>query len=447
MKKILLILLTIPLLFSCKDDELESFDVDLSTLDVSFTPYEGGAYMNYTLPPNADIYGIQAKYKDWTGKEMLVKGTHANNQLDLFGFNEAASNIPVAITLIDHKGNHSEQVNKTFATLSSSSFSIFDELEVAPHWNGFRVTYPELDSHIEGFMNIYFVGKDPVSKEIDTIRTTTLPLMKDGYNYMYTDIQEEDNTGQVTVVVKTEDNRGNIMRTQVFENIEVSMSTKFPSDQIGFEGSSVEGGSEIYGSEFLFDGLLRGERCLEGNDDRKYYVYKSEPGAEFDSTTNVITLDLQDAKEIAWIRIYSQLCAKLPSSRTPNQIFRMRLHLQFYYPSHVILYGANDKDAPETEWVYLSEYYEHPQIDQTSRWSFPGFDPENYYTNDELEKFKAQDPNYIQLNVNITGNQYRYVKVRVKETHFTQMESGSLTGYTGEFTMEELEVYVKKEND
>ncbi len=441
MKQLLFIILIASLLFSCKEDEEAIFDVDLSDLEVAFVPFEGGAYMNYTLPDNPEIYGIQVRYKDFKGKDILIKGTHTNTQVELFGFNEAQSEVPAEIVLLDLDGNPSKPVHQTFSTLPSPALGVFDDLQVVSHWNGFRVSYPAFSGRFEGYMHIYFVGINPETHLTDSLLVSSLPFTKQGRTVKYSDIDDET-IDKVTVVIKTEDLRGNFVKKQVIENVEVARAGKFNSGNIAFDGSSVEDDIKKMGWKYLFDGDVRGEQCLYNGNHLKYYSYKSEVGAEFDGR-NVITLDLLGGEEIAWIRIYSHLCAKIPDLY--GRYFSMKLDYQYFYPNHVTLYGTNDINAPEEEWVELSYYYESATLDRKDRWTFPAFDDENFYTIDELDLFREADPNYIQLDCDITGNQYRYLKVKINETAYYISEAGVESYRTGEFGMEELEVYVKAE--
>ncbi len=430
------------MLWACKKENDAVFNVDLTDLQVSFEAYEGGAYMNYTLPPNTDIYGIQAKYRDFKGEEIFVKGTHNSNQLELFGFNNASAEVPVEISLIDMDGNLSETIERTFSTLPSVAISIYDELEVTTHWNGFRVSYPVIEGRAQGYMNIYYVGTNPETNLIDSLLVSSLPFNNNGYTFRYTDIP--DSTLQdVTVVVKTEDARWNTVGKKLYENIPITRAGLFDSSKIEFTGSSEEDEDKKMGWKYLFDGDLKGVQCLTNGDVAKYFAYKSEKEAEYDGN-NVITLDLQDANQIAWIRIYSVISAKIPDEY--GRYYKMKLFWQFYYPNYVTLYGASNADDPESEWTELSYYYESGTAESESRWTWPAYDDEDFYTVEELDLFKAADPNYIQLDCDITGDTFRYLKVKINETFHVKTNTYEY-GTTGEFGMEELEVYVKKDEE
>ncbi len=437
MKKYFLIILISMIFFSCNDEKIV-FDADLTDLQVSFDPYEGGAYMNYTLPSNTDIYGIEVKYLDFKGDEIIVKGTHTGNKIDLFGFNRAQE-VDVEISLLDHDNNKSEAIIKTFTTLSSAAISVFDELAVVSNWGGFRVSYPELKGRSEGTMNIYYVGTNPkTQEELDTLPIVSLPLLDKGSVYRYSGINDL-NIKDVTVVIKTEDARGNEVKTKIFEKVEVAHAAKFSSENIVFTGSSREDEKAKVGSAYLFDGDIRGVQSLANGYDTKFYSYVSEKNAEFDN--NVITLDLQNGKEVAWIRIYSHLSAKVPNSISSvgGGMITMKLEYQWYYPSSVTLYGTNDIDAVEEEWTELSSFYQNSQLSRNDSWIAPAYDPESFYTISQLDLFKEAEPNFIQLSCDITGNSYRYLKVKINET-FNHSEQTK-----GEFGMEELEVFVKSE--
>ena len=444
MKKYLLILFIASIFFSCNDDEKIIFDADLSDLVVSFEPFEGGAIMNYTLPSNTEIYGIMAKYKDYNGKEITVKGTHSNNSVELFGFNAAEDAVPVEVFLIDVEDNLTKPVIKSFSTLQSAALTVLDKIEVFPHWDGFRVKYPEISGRSEGYINIYYIGVNPKTNEIDSLLVSSMPISKDGRNVQYTQLDDKS-IEDVTVIVKTEDARGNVVKKKVYDNVEVAHSEQFDPQILlqGFEGSSVEDDSRKYGYKYLFDGDRKGEQCLTKGNSSKLYSYKSELGAEFND--NVITLDLQNEEEIAWVRIYSHLSALMPNNAMGGmQLTKMKLEFQWYYPNHVTLYATNDKDAPESEWSELSEFKEYAQLDRENRWTYPAFDAEEFYTINEFDLFQKAKPNYIQLNCNISGIGYRYLKIKINETFY--LDSGSYqSGNTGEFGMEELEVFVKSE--
>ncbi len=441
MKKYFLIILITSILFSCSDDDKKVFNVDLKDLSVSFEPYEGGAYMNYTLPANTDIYGIQAMYKDAQGNNITVKGTHTSERLDLFGFNTAGEDIPVKISLIDLDGNLSETLDKTFSTLNSAAVSIFDNLTVTSHWNGFRVDYPKFAGRHDGVINIYYIGINPENNREEPLPIVSMPFFADGYSFKYSGI-EDISVDDLTIVVRTEDGRGKTVKEQIYEKVPIAHAEKFPSKDIVFEGNSEESDINKTGWKYLFDGDVRGEQQLLNGDHKKLYSYISEEGAEFDER-NVLTLDLQKEKEISEVRIYSHLSARMPIDRKMRTVKEQH---KFMYPNSVTIYGTNDKDASKEEWVELNSFYQHPELlwSEKTCWIYPAFDEENFYTVSEVELLRMADPNYIYLTCDVTGNSYRYIKLVINETFYLKSSTFE-QGTNGQFAMEEVEIFVKSE--
>lgn len=440
MKRYILLIAALVSLFSCIDDESTLFDVDLTGLEISFVPFEGGAYMNYALPANADIYGIQVKYHDFNGQKIMMKRSHTCKQIELVGFNEAQENVPIEIVLLDNENRVSEIITKTFSTLNSAAYGI--ELEIASHWNGFRVTYPEVEGLTTGIVNIYYVGVNPKTQNVDSLLVSSLPIYKEGYTFKYSSINDEE-LDDVTVVVKTEDSRGNFVKT-IVKTVDIAHAGQFNSSDIGFTGSSVEDDIKKTGWKYLFDGDKKGLQCLQGGDVTKYYSYMSEVGAEFDDNKNVLTLDLQSEKQIASMRIYSHLSVIFPASYTGGLLGVMKNAYRYYYPNHVTLYGTNDPHSSEEEWEELATYYESALLDLKECWIAPAYDTENYFTPLEVDLFKAEDPNYLEFNCDITGEYYRYLKVKIHQTYYYKSATYE-NGKTGQFGLEELEIYVEKE--
>ncbi len=453
MKKIFLILLT-AVLFSCNNDDATVFNVDPAEVQINFTPYEGGCYVDYTLPGNTDIYGIKLTYKDFQGKRVSLIGTHTNSALNLFGFHKPVTNHPVEIRLVDKNGNESKVEQKTFSTLESVSLSIFNDLEVFPHWNGFRLSLPAVSESSSGALNVYYVGKNKETGTIDTIFVDMYAYSSKSRTVLYSNF-EPGAYQDIDVVLRSEDNRGNFVKTEVY-NVSVEEAVKFDGE-IKFEGSSMEvnGATERTGAEYLFDGDKTGLQNFKYGKSDRYYSFISEPKAEFDSVKNVFSLDLGVEKEIAGIRIYSHLSAQLINSRTGSGFVFMKQDNELKYPSKVTLYGAESADAPESEWVKIGSYSQDGRIDAAStglsnisdKWIYPSVNKDLAFYPDQLNDFmeKAEkNPCFISASCLITGTSYRYLKLRVNETFYRVSSEGTVSGKTGQIAMEELEVYVKK---
>lgn len=70
MKKIFLFILTTVLFFCCQDDEKIIFNADISEVEFSSSPFNGGVTLYYKLPQKTDIFFVMAKYLNYRGEEV-----------------------------------------------------------------------------------------------------------------------------------------------------------------------------------------------------------------------------------------------------------------------------------------------------------------------------------------------------------------------------------------
>lgn len=459
MKKIYILLLLLLGLsmtwLSCDNDDVEVFKVDTTDLQLKFTPYAGGAILDYTLPDDPNIYSIKVRYENEFGEQLTHQGTYTSNSLDLSGFANAQDQVPVEITLVSKEGLESETKTEYFSTLVSPTVQMFEDITVSAYWDGFRVTIPAIEDENarNGRLNIYYLGTNPVTQELDTLPAfDPYPLQAYADTLLFTkikDIKIED----VTVVIKSEDNNEHFVRKEVYENIKTPHPRMLAPEEFVFsteaETETKAGNFIEFHENYLFDGDKKGETCLHGQSLFKQYTYQTKPGAEFDDETNVFSITPNQAQSLAWVRIYAPLNIRLPNAGHYVGI----PFIDFYRnaPSHVIVYGAASVDAPESEWVQLTEYYQdwRPRIGLkgddfynflTQWWWYPSSThcPEQYRI-EELDAFEEAMPAYLQINCPLEQDEkYACIKIRVKET-FNNSENGS----TGTIGMHELEVFVR----
>lgn len=441
MKHKIIYLLAFVVLCSCNKKEGAHFDADMSQVQVSFEAYPGGAIMRYSLPNNSDIYAIQAKYKDFNGKDITIKGTYTGREAKLFGFNKATENIPVEINLIDHENRGSDAISKSFSTLDSAPYEVMENITVTEGWNGFRVRYSGLTDYTDGMMNIYYVGVNPNTQNIDTLVVGTYPLQTGTFTFDYTDLPDTCTTS--TVVVKTQDFRGNIVRKEVYPDVPIAFAEELNTkdvDLIG--GSSIEDDNRKLGWNYLFDGDVRGKACLKGGLDTKFYSFMSEKGMVY-TENDVWTFDLKENHTLAWIRIYSHIAAMVQSSRGSKG--PMKSQAQWIYPNSLVVYGTNNPDANIDDCTRLGSYSESQSLPEESKWIARSIDEATEYTTDQMDLFMAEEPNYLQVNFSADQTEkYRYLKIRVLETFQWYSYNGSLGKQTGALAMEELGIFTKK---
>lgn len=442
------------MLFSCKDDDVITFNADPSDVQISFVPFPGGAYMNYVLPEDSDICYIQATYNDCYGKEITVRGSYTSDQITLIGFIKSEENVPVNISLMDHGNNISESVVKYFSTHASASYSLFDDVEVSSYWGGFHVKY-NVPENSDGFINIGYVGVNPNTQKLDTLLLETIPLIGGEDDFYYTDITDPEVNSSM-VVLWTEDFRGNKVKKKIFEKIPIAFAEAMDCSNVGFDGSSVEDPYWKTGWKYLFDGDRKGHQAFkETLDPLIRYCFVSAK----DKVPGFWTIDLKESKNLAYVRIYSHInsdtgvdpmCENSEVSpfmqdvNNPGPEYRKGFELML--PNHIKVYGSNDATASLEQWDELGEFYESQATSESDRWTYPAIDPEKAYKYSEEDLFVAEDDNYMQINFDVTDNTYRYIRLEVIETFNAIRYSKEKSG-EGQFYMQEFEVYTKKTND
>ncbi len=444
---------------SCEDDSTKGFEVDTTNLQLSFTPYAGGAIMSYKLPADPNIHAIKARYQNEFGENVTLQGTYLNNSLDFTGFAHAQASVPVTVTLVNSEGAESEARTEHFSTLISPAIEMFEDITVTSYWRGFKVTIPAIEDENArtGKLNIYYVGISPVTLELDTLSAFGgKPYSFQSYadTLLYTGL---DSTFEnVTVVIKSEDNKGHFVKQQIYENIATPHPVKLDPSEFTFstkaETETIDGRQTEFHENYLFDGDTKGSTCLYGQNSAKLYTYQTKPGMEFDDETNVFSLSLKEAKGLAWVRIYVPLNINIPTFALSGSVYTDYFKNT---PSHVIVYGASSVDAPESEWEELTSFYQdwsgaEAAIDEgkyaeyySQWWWFPcSVHSGKSYRIEEAKEFEEAIPAYLQINCPLEKDkEYACYKIRVKETFST---GKSASKHTGIIAMHELEIFVRE---
>lgn len=434
MKRLFLFLIIICAIFSCQNEDDIYFDASFDGVELTFEPITGGAIMKYKLPAKSDIYAVQATYKDYKGEEMTVKGTYLSNEIILSGFIDDEASVPVKITLVDNKGNASKSIDRSFSTSKSAAKAFFDDLEVKPYWSGFFVKYkaPEIT---DGFVHIAYIGTNYMTKELDTLLIKTFPIESGEIVKRFPDICNRE-TQTTTVVVWTEDFRGNIVEKKIYNDIPAAMDELIDPSNFDFNGSSVERPEWKIGWKYLFDGDTKGETMVHNGANSVCYSFISNPYA----VPGFFSIDLQEERELSRFKLYAAL---------NNDI---EWHWDYWgnvpgalLPNHVKVYASNDPYQPIEEWDYMGEYFESVNTPEQDRWMYPMIDPAKVFK--KVSDIEKEDAAFMQINFDITGKKYRYLRFEVLEVY-----QGEYWGYFKanedlKVSFHEVEVYGKVDDN
>ncbi len=443
MKNTILLLLLILGLFACKDDDA-FFDASIPRENIRFEPVQGGAIMRYTLPENTDIFAVRAEYKDYKGEKMVKVASFAHDSLVIDGFNEARNGVPVRISLLNQRSEESKAMDMTFNTENSSAVAFFEHIEVLPYWDGFQIKY-DVPTGAAGLCNVFFLGTNPVTQELDTLLLETFSIVS-GENVKYFNLTQVREAN--TVVVKTEDLRGNVAKQKVYEGITCYMTEKL--EPSGFEwldpfALSIEDDNPDYrlGWKYLFDGDVKGNRKFEpgmltGTITKDMYTFIAGPFAvNTPEDPKYFILDIKEAKQVARFQMYALLYGS--PSLEPSYFASMYIN---DLPNWVTVYASNDKED-EDSWEEIGNFYESPAV--AVPWAQRALDVDSEYYIRTVEDLNAADPCYFKLQFSAENPPYRYFKIEFNGV-FKEFKNWAWAANTEEYvTLHELEVYVKQE--
>lgn len=437
MKGIVTIFIAFMLFCSCQDDE-NTFGISMPKENLSFRPTAGGAVMHYTLPDDKDILAIRIRYQDVYGKELVCTGSYACDSLLIVGFNEARENVEAAVTLCHRNGNESEPVMVTFNTEDSGPVAFFKDLDVKSSWEGFSVTY-NLPANVSGMAHIFYVGQNPLTKEPDTLLMTSFAL-KAGNETLPFQVQQQG--AEHTVVIRTEDFRGYMVKQGVWENVAAYSTKLLSGEELEFtvpSGCEMEDEAAKIGVKYLFDRDIKGETCTT-LPDTEFKTFLAGP----DAVGKPFILDLKKNTLPAMLRIYAMLQVRKNGNTSVSKYWE---YFQNRYkeklPCEVYCYGSNDMNDDDS-WTEIGRFYQHPELQREFCWARYSFDSYVYVTTPK--EIELAEPAYMQMDFPADGEEYRYLKLVIEDTFVGFVGSDPFYYNPGGYvTFHELEVYVKKD--
>ena len=452
MKKIIYFLLALATLTACKDEEATS-QPSIGSEAFSFKPTDGGAIMHYQLPADNDLMGLNIRYKDFQGKEILRTASVYGDSLELVGFNQAQTNVPAEIRLVKRNGEESQPIAVSFSTEDSSPYSFFNNVKVQSGWNGFSIL-TDNPKTAKGMAHVFYLGKNPKTGEPDTILVNSFNITegKDTLNFALKQKSEVN-----TIIIRTEDFRGYMVREEAYPNIAAYNTDKLNPSKFDFYcDKSVENDDEKFGKKYLFDGDTKGLTFFDDNKNfAHYHMFLAGPGA----CGTPMYIDMHKNIPTAKIKFYA-MCNNtgrgLGDGKGEHSTLFRQLFIVDKYPCSVSVYAAKDDNGEASnwdvkKWELVSNFKQDPDIEPYYRWcqNTQGTGSKYGYTKKEIEALDS-----IALDLNILcegqGDGYRYLKIVVNDVYNLNPDEGYWAGNTLNpakyFCLQELEVYTKKED-
>ena len=305
-------------------------------------------------------------------------------------------------------------------------------------------------SIVTGMVHVFYLGTNPLTQKEDTILMSSFPITQKGDTLNF--IQKQERTKN-TVIVRTEDFHGFRVRQEIYPDIDAFRTEQWQMSANDFNdfGMSRESAKAKTGVEYLFDGELKGvERLIasayEDKDARTgtevYGAYLAGPYAY----EKPMVLDLREEKIPAWIRIYClypMLGNHAVSPATWGNVWIGSYEDKV--PCRISVYGNNTSSDPDDEgWVFLGQLNQDPKREAVQkRWS--RLTTDLTLAPKDVEDLETRDPIYVDIQFPPVNNKYRYLKVLVHDTFDVSKEDGINRNLQEYFTLQELEVYVKKD--
>lgn len=435
------------LLSACKDEE-NAFQPAIGTEAFSFKPIAGGSIMHYKLPADKDIAGINVRYKNFCGKDIIRTSSALLDSITLIGFNEAKENVNAEVRLVKRNGEESEPIAVNFSTKASAPWAFFDNVKVKSGWNGFTVDTDNPDN-ATGMAHIFYLGTNPLNGEPDTVLIKSFNLEPGKESLVFNVKQKREKN---TIVIRTEDFNGYMVREEVYPDVISYNTKKLEKENFDFYcDKSVEDEEGMLGQKYLFDGDLRGTNYYIDSNEDHFRTFLAGPDAigepmYIDMHKNHLTAQLSF---YAWLSIYRGLGGyDSKYSVMWNWTYDNKL------PCDIDVYAAKDdgKDASNwdsKEWVKVGSYKQDPDIEASAKWCYNCFT--NYRTLYETKE-AAEKADPISLDIVLPaegqGEGYRYLKIVVNDTYDSSVVHWNTSRFANTenyVTFHELDLYTKED--
>ena len=448
-------------LWSCSDDD-EAFDSGLTPGAFSFKPITGGAVMYYQLPDDPEVTGLYVRYNDAFGLPVTRSGSTANDSLLLTGFNEAVSNVPAQVYIQRRDRSESNPIPVSFSTEDSGPVAFMKSVQVLSNWEGFTLMY-STPEYSEGLVNVFYLGKDPQTGGPDTLLISSFTLDEASFDETVS-FKVKQQVLKPTVIIRTEDFRGNRIAEKAFDGVEFLEQTLMPAAEFDFYcAASMEEEFEYSGSNYYYHEHLGSEMLFDGD---RLGIQNLDPGlCTFVAGPNACGLDpipmyidCRQNRIIAGIRMYNALCTE---QNDQQYQWNGSIGHSMMMPCDVTLFAAYDdgdstpleeKDMEALTWKKVSSFYQDPDLANNARWcpwTWPSAGSQCGFST--VEEMEAHGEEFMEMVVSAAGqgDGYRYMKIVVNNTFNVGGSDPWYANFCNNnahmITLSELEVYTKKD--
>ena len=252
-----ILLISLVILFGCKDDENGDSTPPGSLSVEDITPTNGGGIISYLLPDDSDVLFVRAEYTNSLGVDVYRVSSSHNNYIEIDGLNQ---NTPVQVRLfvVDENENLSQPVEVEFTPLPSFIYLVQESISITPDLGGVKLEWENVAEKTV-YVHLHIVSDDNEEIRILSSNSSSENIFVRGLESV-----------EMTFLTKVEDFDGNITDleekatlTPLFEEM-IDKSTWTLVNQLSVNGNAWEGETTAFWDDVV--------DTAETNSDNSYFI-------------------------------------------------------------------------------------------------------------------------------------------------------------------------------
>jgi hypothetical protein len=252
-----ILLISVVILFGCKDDENQDSTPPGSLTIENIIPTNGGGIISYQLPDDSDILFVRAEYTNSLGVDVYRVSSSHNNSIEIDGLNQNTA-ITVRLFVVDENENISQSVEVEFIPLPSFIFLVQESITITPDLGGVKLEW-ENAAEKTVYVHLHIVSGGDEEIRILSSNSLTESIFVRGLESV-----------EMTFLTKVEDFDGNITDleekatlTPLFEEM-IDKSTWTLMSQLSVNGNAWEGETTAFWDDVV--------DTAETNSDNSYFI-------------------------------------------------------------------------------------------------------------------------------------------------------------------------------
>jgi len=319
--------------YSCKKENTD-ITAPGELTNISITPLNGGAQIDYTLPTDSDILYVKASYTNSLGENVFKSASRYTNSIQIDGFNDTLQH-HVKLTVIDKAGNQSKGIEKVFNPLISYIYLVNKSIDLSPTLGGVTIKWENISAK-PVFVYVYYTYN---SKEESRI------LSSDRVNEQLT-IRGLDSV-KYDFSVKVEDFKGNQTQKEYKASLKPLFEEKIDKSTWTLESSLSVNGNAWEGLTVNFwDDVID---TKDSPSDNSYFIINRDNNGGSLNYPMDIVINMNKKIVLNRFKVWQRAYEYIAGNNGVSQNY-------YYYKSENLrsfnLYASNDK----SQWLLIGSF-------------------------------------------------------------------------------------------